>query len=96
MSDEAAAEAEPLFVDACGERPLKFRAMNSAIGRAETSLIGAAKADGMGRDPCAGAAVAINKFGRLGRRCDDRIKKPKAFELACARWPKARPLRRFL
>jgi hypothetical protein len=58
--------------------------MKSAIGRAETLPIGAADADGMGGDPSAGPAVAIDKLGRLGRRRDDSIENPEASKLAGA------------
>jgi hypothetical protein len=56
--------------------------MNSAIGRAKTRPIGAAKPDGVGRYPSAGPAVAVDKLGRLGRRGDDSIENPEAPELA--------------
>jgi hypothetical protein len=75
---------EPFGVDACAKRPLKFRAMKSAIGRAEALPIGAAKADRMGRDSSAGPAVAVDKLGRLRRRGDDSIKNPEAAEFARA------------
>jgi hypothetical protein len=81
---EPSAEAESFAVDVCAERPLKVRTMKSTIGRAETLPIGAAEADGMGRDPFAGPPVAVDKLGRLCRRRDDSIKKPETFELACA------------
>jgi len=79
---ETPAEAESFAVDARAERSLKVRSMKSAIGRSETRPIGAAEADGVGRDPSAGAVVAVDKLGRLGRRGDDWIENPEAFELS--------------
>jgi hypothetical protein len=78
---EPPAEVEPVWVDARAERALKLRPMKPAEGRAETRPIGAAEADGMGRDPTASAAVAVDKLGRLGRRGDDRIENAEATEL---------------
>lgn len=79
---EAPAEVEASAVDARAERLLKFGPMNAAIGRAETLPIGAADADGMGCDPFAGPAIAIDKLGRLRRRGDDWIENPEAAEFA--------------
>src|SRR5579863_10036122 len=56
--------------------------MDSAIGRAETRPIGATKPDGVSCNPPAGAAVAVDKLGRFGRRGDDRVENPEAAEFA--------------
>ena len=79
---EAPPEVKPLLVDARAERPLKVRAVNPAIGRAETRLIGAAEPHAVGGDPLPGPAVAVDELGRLSRGGDDWTENPEAAEFA--------------
>ena len=63
---DAPAEVKSFPIDFSAERPLKVRPMNSAKWSAETLPIGAPEADGMGCDPSAGSAVAVDKLSRFG------------------------------
>ena len=61
---------------------LQIGAMDAEIGRVEASMVASAEPHPMARDPCAGAAVAMDELGRLGRGAADAVEKVEALQLA--------------
>jgi hypothetical protein len=65
------------------QRLLQIGAMDAEIRRVEARLVASAEPHAMARNPRAGATVAVDQLGRLGRRAADSVEKVEARELAC-------------